>query len=264
MNATTSTLISDYKKHLMDAFFYIARDPTINKCAGIAGSSFQVYGKLKSCPNNSWTFQIIPPWIIPIMGKKGYFENDQATLVIGGEISVTDCIFSKYNFFVSIVRNHNNSENDRTYDSCCEEQKKCVNRIVRRFHFDTGAGKEFTLETNSHIQFGGLCHEKGAVEKYYGKPLHYCLDNKLDTPRIPHPPLDIILIFDLIIRQFETAVEREFVEKSEWINLVRGSEDFRLRKYYDQIEKYYKNKTAKHSKYRKTLFETMCDKDFEF
>jgi hypothetical protein len=262
MNVELS-LIAKYRRHLMKAFFYIAQDPTINTCAGMADSSSRAYGKLKACTDDTWSFRIDPPWIIPIRGKKGYFENEKAALVVGGEITATNSVFSKYNFFMSIIRSHNNSD-DRMYDSCCEEQKKGDNRIVRRFHIDTGEGKELTLEPKSHVQFGGLCHEKQAIENYYGKPLHYCLDNKLDIPRMPYPPFDIILLLDLVLRQFETAIEKGFVEKAEWRKFVKGSEDFRLREYYYQIKSYYENKEANRAANEKTLFETLCDTHFHF
>jgi hypothetical protein len=265
MTPDTEELLSDYKKHLSVAFHYISQDPMIKHVRPeISDSSEKIFSKLKSCNSSStWAFTIDPPWIVQIR-KDRYFGDCDASLAIGGEMRVVNSAFDRYNFYVSIIRNYWGPKNLTVYDSCCEANCRGINRIVRRFHFDTDGGIKDTLETKSHVQFGGICHEETAIREQIGKSVHYCLDNKLDIPRLPYPPIDIILLFDILIRQFETEINKDFVGKSEWIHIVRTTEDFRLKNYYREISNYYQKKETGRADSRKTLFETMCDEDFCF
>jgi hypothetical protein len=255
---------SSYRDYLLKAFLYISRDPIISRgCKEIAESSIRIYSRLDSSrPSSSWGFEINPPWIIHVK-EDDYFDKFGASLVIGGRIVVRNSSFDEYNSYASIIRNYWSTGTSGTaYSSCCEANSKDSSRMVRRFHFDTGVGKQSILETKSHMQFGGICDEEEAIAKHDGKKLHYCLDHKLKIPRLPYPPIDIVILFDLLIRQFNTVIDKEFAEKKEWIELVRTSEDFRLRKYYDKIGSYYEGKRTKQR--IRTLFEAMCEEDFCF
>lgn len=157
-------------------------------------------------------------------------ENNAAIIVIGREIEVGNNEFKKFNFYVSIIRNCFSSNKSKSkYISCCEGFCKNDSSVVRRFHFDISIRIPEIFETKSHLQFGGICHEQSAFFEYYGSNLHYCLDNRIDIPRLPYPPLDIITLLDIFLRQFNTSIDYTFEKKKEWIDLVRKSEDFQLK-----------------------------------
>ncbi len=256
----------EYKKLLSHFFFHMHTSREINASnTNLSDLSIKLYSGLKKTDEN-WSCTLNPSWIIPITKNKYFIENYAAYLVIGGEIEVDNNNFKKFNFYISIIRRSKSSDpNNSKYLSCCERDHYNEPRVVRRFHFDTGAGIPELLETKSHLQFGGICHEKLAVYEYERKDIHYCLDNKLYIPRLPYPPLDIITLLDIILRQFNTSIDHAFERKKEWIKLVSRSEDFRLKKYYNQINNYFKQKEVGTRKVNpKTLFQNLCEEDCVF
>lgn len=256
---------SEYKKLLVKFFQHLRNSKEIwSAGTNIYDSASSLHSILKDADENSLWISIDPPWVIPIINDP-YFEQYDAYLVLGGEIKVSEKKFEKYNFYCSIVRRATASnESKKKYNSSCElGDFKNYCRIVRRFHFDTGEGIPENLETKSHLQFRGICQEKLAITNYEKVDLHYCLDNKIRVPRFPYPPISIIELLDILLRQFRTSVEETFIKKKEWAKLVIRSEDFRLEKYYSQISDYYKRKNIKDIK-PKTLFETLCEEDCIF
>lgn len=213
--------LAEFKKLLIDFFKHIYSSKEFwAENRAMYDSSISLYSKLKGADDDSWSVNIDPPWIVNIVDDD-YFEKYDAYLVIGGEIEAGNGKFQKYNFFFSIVRNsHSSEESKNRFLSCCEKNPDTKNksRIVRRFHFDTGKGKPGILEANSHMQFGGICHEGQAVRKFEGADLHYCLDNKIEIPRFPYPPIDIIVLLDILLRQFRTSIDRSFLEKKNGLN----------------------------------------------
>ena len=114
------------------------------------------------------------------------------------------------------------------------------------------------------MQFGGSCNrDEEAVRLKEDAELHYCLDNLIEIPRFPYPPIDIILLLDILLRQFDTKVDRGFVEDPSWLRLVLRSEDFRIKAYYKKINDYFRHKGNIQPPI-KTLFESLCEKDCGF
>ncbi len=256
--------IEDYKNHLQKAFWHILQDYSIRSatdCSTIAISCGQIYQKLKTNKSAKyWSFTINPPWIIPIRGSEGYFSANEAYLVIGGEFTVKDFVIVTENYYLTIIRKYNTKE---LYDSCCEENNNKKNRIVRRFHFDKCEGASEKHEANNHVHFGGTIEDLESFSHYVGgEGIHYCLDNHLDPPRLPYPPLDFVLIVDLFLHQFQTPISKNFLNTNEWIEIVKKSEDFQLRQYYDAIIKYYNDKTNKRIDKHLTIFKKLCEKGF--
>lgn len=255
---------TEFKKLLIDFLKLIRTSKEIwSGNSAIADSSTSLYSILKAADDDSWSLYFDPPWIVPIT-KDDYFEDNSAYLVIGGEIKVDHGDVKKFNFYFSIIRSSHSSMEFKKKIlclSCCERDFKDKSRIVRRFHFDTGEGIPEILKAKSHLQFGGICHEHQAIKEFEGVDLHYCLDNKMKIPRFPFPPIDIIILLDILLRQFETSIDRSFVEKSEWRRLVRKSEDFRLCRYYFRIHDYFLQKRTRDRRSLKTLLEYLCDKD---
>jgi len=219
----------DYKKHLEKCFKYISNNPDINaKCYDISGHAKSIFSKLKSYKSAiNWSLLIEPPWKIPIENDKN-FRNHSAYLLISGIMEVRDLKFTRYSFSVCIVKGNN---------------------IIRRFHFDVGTGSTGILKPICHMQYGGKAHELNSDPN-----LNYHLDPSIEKPRFPFPPIDFILLLDLLLRQFNTTLGKKFIEERNWKRLVKESERYRLQNYYFQIHRYFNNINNK----RHTLFEELC------
>jgi hypothetical protein len=229
--------------------------------------SLRLYSQLSAASDGSWGLSFDPPWAFDIIEDKYFNETRAAYLLVGGALEVENFSFKRYDFSVSIIRNSQSSmKTKRMLVSCCEKQHKRESRIVRRFHFDTGKGKLENYESSSHMQFGGLSdQDKIAVKEKENASLHYCLDNLIDIPRFPYPPIDIIVLLDILLRQFKTLIDRSFYETRTWLDLVSRSENFRLWSYYEQIHEYFEQKGKnRENTQNRTLLEFLCGEDCTF
>ena len=264
MTQSAQAIIEDYKTHLQRAFWHISKDHSIRSatdCPTITTSCEQIYQKLKSIDSAKyWSFTIDPPWIMPLRNSEGYFSADEAYLVIGGEFTVKDFVVVTENYYLTIIRKHGSKTQ---YVSCCEKDHNMENRIVRRYHFDKCEGDSEKYEANNHVHFGGTIEDLASFCHYVGgEGLHYCLDNNLDPPRFPYPPLDFVLMIDLFLHQFQTSINKNFLNTNEWIEIVKKSEDFQLKQYYDAITKYYSDKLNKRIDKHSTILKKLCEKGF--
>jgi len=219
-----------YKRHLENFFEYMFNNPDINaKCAHISSYCASIYSKLKSMGDKAnWSLSIDPPWIIPIENDDDFLDHT-GYLIIGGRIIVEQFHFTFYSFSACIVVD---------------------GKIIRRFHFDmdtTAKSASRAPKPRCHMQYGGDAQRE---LKHIAK-LQHSLDTWLRKPRFPFPPIDLILLLDLWLRQIETSISRKFVEEPFWRNLVKGSERLRISDYYGQINQYFTGE-PKH-----TLFEML-------
>jgi len=268
MSANPQKYFRDLKALFMDFFKYLYTSSQIYTSSHeLYEISSMLFTQLRGASDGSWSLNFDPPWAFDIVEDRYFSETRAAYLLVGGIIEVENFTFRKYDFSVSIIRNSQSSmKTKRLLVSCCEKHYNKESRIVRRFHFDTGEGKPENYESSSHMQFGGLFdRDKTAVMEKENASLHYCLDNLIDIPRFPYPPIDIIVLLDLLLRQFKTLIDRSFIETGTWLDLVNRSENFRLWSYYKQIHRYFeqKGKNRKNTQNR-TLFEFLCDQDCTF
>ena len=64
----------------------------------------------------------------------------------------------------------------------------------------------------SHFQFGG---------KEPNKQYVHSLNPRIGIPRIPYPPIDFIILFNMMLRQFKTKITSRFYDNREWIYCVK-------------------------------------------
>jgi len=255
-----------FKNLFLDFLKYLFNSKEINTVnKSISDFSLSWYSHLKEANADHWRLSIDPPWALEIVEDK-YLGKNTAYLLIGGEIEIHNFSFKSYNFYATIVKKAQHASHDtHTYLSCCEKEYGNTSRVVRRFHFDTGNENPETYESSSHMQFGGIYdREISAVKEREDVILHCCLDNKITLPRFPYPPIDIIVLLDMLLRQFNTFVERSFLETKTWLDLVRRSEDFRMKSYYCKINQYFNQKNPVVPAQNRTLFEFFCGKDCVF
>lgn len=251
--------ILKYKRHLEKTFQYIANNDIINEdCSYLCGNAKSILSKLKSSRDDvNVLFKIDPPWFIPLYNDRN-FRRYNASLLLTGYFNIKIPKI-KYSFTTTILSHpfheapDSNSPLGPVY-SCCDYAHPFKDRILRRFHSDLDDGVLKICEPKSHLHYGGYI----SPEEYNTfLNLHYCFDMSIAVPRFPNPPIDFILLFDLLLRQFNTIIRKRFIEDKNWINLVQKSEKYRLKQYYTSIINYFEIKS------NRTLFETMCLNEFK-
>ena len=98
-------------------------------------------------------------------------------------------------------------------------------RVMMRMHFDRAPLA--ASEPLFHLQFGGLAQE--AEREICWHP------HKLSLPRIPFPPLDLVLACELVLANFFPSTYLEKRQESEWGSLVRHILDDVAKPYYEAI-----------------------------
>ena len=234
----SSQVQGNQKEHLKKALRFLIHQKYISESAYNVKYLSNALDKLKS-DYPDW-YIVISHLEIPILDEE--FLEHNPKIIIGGIIQArgNEVIYST--FSVSIIFSTEAPEPSsytRTLNvpSCCLKEHFNKRRIVRHFHFDFQP--ESDIEPTSHFQYGGPFPEEG----HYGD-CHYCLDHKLKIPRIFFPPMDIVLILDLIIREFNTPL-RHLTQEGEWRNLVFESQKMWWNKYWDDSRRYLRTTLGK-------------------
>lgn len=106
-------------------------------------------------------------------------------------------------------------------------------RVMVRFHFDRRE-KYFTgPEPIYHLQVGGIALENE----------NCWFPKQLDIPRFHFPPMDIVLLCELVLVNLFPRNSRNLREKPEWKKLVMKSQNAFQRSYFDKFYPYVNNTT---------------------
>ena len=100
-------------------------------------------------------------------------------------------------------------------------------RVILRFHFDLKDINGDSLEPLFHFHVGGNQLEEE----------NFWMSEKILVPRFPHPPLDIILLYEFILLNFFPEEYRKIKQDPEWISLVRKSQEIFQRAYLEECVK---------------------------
>lgn len=93
-------------------------------------------------------------------------------------------------------------------------------RVMFRCHFDLASEKQ--PGPKYHLQFGGNARE-----------YELCwFPEALKLPRLAFPPMDLILVCQLIAANFYWEEYNQFRETPEWMNALRNSQEQLLKNYY--------------------------------
>ena len=222
------------RNHLLKTFEYIMFNSDFASLNGDQRKfvSF-AYDKLKETSDErNWILEV-PQFEIPIKDEK--LHPHSPTFLIGGIIKVEKGAPVHLSFSLSIVFTTKSttlaSERTINANSCCLTSYLNKKRIVRRFHFDF----QPTSRPCSHIQYGGKFSESG-----YAVNCHYCLEHFLEDPHIHYPPMDLVLLLDLAIREFETSLQK-WCQEPNWRSLVVKSQNLWWKEYWNQWAQYINN-----------------------
>lgn len=106
------------------------------------------------------------------------------------------------------------------------EIRSIEGKVLVRFHIDrANAGQAGPL---FHLQYGG--HSPGSDRD---RP-----DFELREPRWAHPPLDIILLCEVVIANFYALTWSEIKHQRGWMELIGMSQQLCLEPYFNNIQKH--------------------------
>jgi hypothetical protein len=207
------------KSHILKTLYFMKNNSDL---AGLPGdqSNFvsSAYSRLKETAADDWEVDI-HSFEIPVKNEELKYHNP--TLLIGGTIKGerAKIMWSSLHVCLTFTSDWDNlpnsyrdvpSEQCLNVPSCCLGAYRNQKRIVRSFHFDYQPEKR----PKSHIQYGGKIIENG-----YNRTCHYCLEHFLEHPRLHYPPMDLVLLVDLFIREFHTPLSK-WTQEPDWKGLV--------------------------------------------
>jgi len=102
-------------------------------------------------------------------------------------------------------------------------------RVIVRYHFDCRAPKVTRPEPIYHLQVGG----NSLDEENCWFPKH------LEIPRFHFPPMDIVLLCELVLVNFFHQQSENLRKTPEWVSLVRKSQDAFQLGYFDVFHSYF-------------------------
>jgi len=105
-------------------------------------------------------------------------------------------------------------------------------RVMLRIHFDRRDKDVKKPEPLHHLQMGG--DPKDDENCWFPK--------QIKVPRFPNPPIDLILLFELVLMNFFPIKSEQLRKKPEWKGLVRKSQEIFLRPYLTKCIKHLDNK----------------------
>ena len=106
-------------------------------------------------------------------------------------------------------------------------------RVMVRFHFDRRAKHVTSPEPIYHLQVGGVALENE----------NCWFPKQLDIPRFHFPPMDIVLLCELVLVNLFHKSSRNLREKPEWKKLVVKSQDAFQGSYFSKFYSYVNSTT---------------------
>lgn len=205
-----------------------------------------LYENLKDMEPTDWELDISPNWLLRFGGDaegdqdRRDFGSAEGIAVIGGYGSATDGDIDHYSINLTLLAQ---SETDtRGSDApCCWQRDQMDSdwRVARRYHFDieTITENEQDPKPVSHFQSGG--NFDGQALPHHDP--HYC-SSPLDKPRLPHPPMDPLLILHMLATQYDSL---ERLIESSWVGFVKESENKLWRPYHKAIVGQYQTESTR-------------------
>ncbi len=93
-------------------------------------------------------------------------------------------------------------------------------RVMLRYHFDLAATNQ--QGPHYHLQAGGKPRKDELCWLHEG----------ISVPRIPFPPLDLVLAVELVAANFLDEHDRDVLRDPHWFGMIRHNQDYFLTPYY--------------------------------
>lgn len=178
---------------------------------------------LRTDTEDNWEINLDPFLVFNLQSDRDFPDgNGQARL--GANIRVNDGEYEMFSSTLVIVFDTSDS-NTQSLSHCCMNAESSDLQVLERIHWDIDTGSGDETKPICHLQVGGnLSPSAFTPDEDY----HYCT-NGLDKPRIPHPPMDPILILNLLIDQYHSL---ESFEQTRWTGIVRTGESILWEPYF--------------------------------
>lgn len=215
----------DFEKKVLNRMRIIDE---ISRCSNLTNSIQQSLGTFEK--KKRYSFHCI----LAISDDKN-LKKREAAVAIGVETKTNGGNNIKsVSYCISLILKDKGLKDNYCQRHCFKLNNGAVKpRIIRRFHFDYDIN-ELEDHPMFHLQYGG--NPEGSLVNNF-----YCLEGWLETPRIFFTPMNLPLVFDLVLREFNTELGKKLLKKSEWIKIVRESEDKILEPYFIVCREYFKN-----------------------
>ncbi|SMO70091.1 hypothetical protein SAMN06264867_106228 [Halorubrum cibi] len=196
-----------------------------------------------------WTLDINPNWIVQIETPDYLSRNDSkrdfaiqdGLAVVGGIIKAEENQFKEYSLHLTLIA-HRNSEvrGHHAGAPCCwnHGSDEWKFRVAKRYHFDIDVGDDDTEDKPiAHLQSGGNFKKENLPKEIDSDAIHYC-STPLDKPRLPHPPMDPILVLQLVADQYECPSD---IRSEYWESQIFEAESMLWERYYSRISEHVSN-----------------------
>lgn len=171
-----------------------------------------------------WTFTI--PMLNPIsfnVNPDRFQVDISGTIIgIGDDISEVNSLLRVWSLNKNIC--YREGIDSELVSDQFDETKR---RVIVRFHFDRRGTKANKPEPIYHLQVGGVAEAQ-----------ENCWFPNLKVPRLQFPPMDIILLSELVLVNFFHEDSRGMREKPEWKHLVIKSQKAFQDKYFQDFHSY--------------------------
>lgn len=200
------------------------------------------YHRLSNQEPTDWTLNIQPNWIIKIEApdertqrdRSRDFSNDDGWAVIGGYISVRDNEYTNYSINLTILAGRDSEYRGQGIgDPCCWDGEGAEDawRVAKQYHFDIDVGdNDDESKPITHFQSRGK-FDPDRLPNAIWESVHYC-STPLDKPRLPFPPMDPVLLVQIIKDQYGCP---EQLHSEYWGSEVLDSESMLWGSYYSGI-----------------------------
>lgn len=171
--------------------------------------------------SSDWNFNFTPNWEFVIEDGRD-FPGDPGRAIVGADIAIREGEYQRCSFNMSILQKSRDFPSSAGRErvnqrACCAIDRAEKWTMVRRYQFDMDPGVQSEEQKPiCHLQTGGNVGGPGDFDGEF----HYCRAS-MKKPRIPHPPMDLILVLDLLFSQYENLREKR---DSDWLGLVERSE----------------------------------------
>lgn len=224
-------------QHLKNAFSKLDRNSE-----KIPGADYRVEQSLDKARRqlekgneDDWSIEL-DPYLIFNLNSDRDFANGNGQARLGGNIEVWDGEYRMFSSSLVLAVRHPSHKDEclpEGLDHCCVETGKDeaegnFYHILDRIHWDVDTGDDVDeRKPVCHFQIGGKVSNSAFNDDY--EKYHYC-SNGLDKPRIPHPPMDPILVFNMLIDQYQSL---ESFNQRHWDGVVTKGETALWKPYYD-------------------------------
>lgn len=206
----------------------------------------QIYSDLKTSDPSNWSLDITPNWAIRLelpdfiveTKPSRDFAIENGWAIVGGNIDVSDGTYTDYAFHLSFLASEEEEvRGEPSSGPCCwrAEEQDWDYRVAKQYHFDIDPGRNRNeAKPVAHFQSQGSFEQARLPPGLRHQDIHYC-STPLDKPRLAHPPMDPILLLQIVSEQYG-GPESMFSEH--WDPMVVEAESTLWTGYYSGVSEH--------------------------